>query len=372
MPANEPSLIVFALCTAASGSLIICVNADLIGRRLKVMDYPDSERKRHGRPTPQVGGIAITLALAFLATAMLMTGYGDTPLLLCVLLCGAGAALVGFADDQSSTTPLARLLSLTVFLGLAFTIAPGLYAPMIHWGSFEPTPIVPWAYYALAGLAVLGLVNAVNMADGQNGVVLSMFVVWSACLLIIGDKTIAAVAAILLVTSAVAFVFNVRGKLFLGDCGTYGVTFVLSLLTIFAHARGEVRVGTIIVWYFIPVMDCLRLLISRPLRGKSPFAGDRDHFHHRLEDKLGQHLGLATYASAVGLTSAVSAVAPRFALLCLTVLTAFYFSFAWLTASEAAAARDRDKDEGLGRLEPANIIAFGAKGSAERKSDGML
>lgn len=372
MPVSGSFLTVLILCAAVAICLSVCAYADPLGRWLKVMDYPSVERKRHEHPTPQVGGIAIMLALAFWIAAMLFAGFGNVSLLVAILLCGAGVTLVGLTDDQSSTTPLVRLLSLAVFLGIAFVIAPELLTSTIRWGNFEPTTIVPWAYYMLAGFAVVGLVNAVNMADGQNGVVLSMFMIWSLCLLTIGDNTIAAVAVVVLIAAAVAFVFNVRGKLFLGDGGTYGVTFVLALLSIYAHARGEVKAGTVIVWYFIPVADCLRLLISRPLHGKSPLNGDRDHFHHRLEDKLGKHLGLATYAGTVGVASVVSTLAPQFALVCLTVLTAVYFSFAGLTDSEKVATGELETGDAQDQWQQTNIVAFGTDGLSGRKHSGMV
>jgi UDP-GlcNAc:undecaprenyl-phosphate GlcNAc-1-phosphate transferase len=142
--------------------------------------------------------------------------------------------------------------------------------------------------------------------------------------------------------------FNLRGKLFLGDCGSYGVTFALGLLVALAHARGEVPLETVIVWFFIPVADCLRLLISRPLRGMSPFESDRDHFHHRLEDKLGKNQGLATYAATVAVSSLVATLDPRFALVCLCVLSAFYFSFAWLTdANTVAVSKPESGQDGV-------------------------
>jgi UDP-GlcNAc:undecaprenyl-phosphate GlcNAc-1-phosphate transferase len=128
----------------------------------------------------------------------------------------------------------------------------------------------------------------------------------------------------------VFLVFNLKpkGKVFLGDCGSYGITFVIGMLVILAQARGEVPIETVIVWFFIPVVDCLRLLIERARRGQSPFRADRDHFHHRLEDRLGKYRGLASYLAAVGTTSIMSTLAPHWAPVCLCVLSGFYFGMA--------------------------------------------
>jgi UDP-GlcNAc:undecaprenyl-phosphate GlcNAc-1-phosphate transferase len=335
-----------AMLASFALALIVCLYAQPIGRALKVMDAPDEHRKHHRRPTPLVGGIAIMLPLAvwccasFLFFPSAARGFEEA-----LLLCGLGVAVVGFADDQSGTLPLGRTLSVFVFLMIAFVMEPGLISPALDWGSFQPTDVSPWIYCTLMAVSVIGLVNAINMADGQNGVVASMFVIWSLCLTLVTKGTLDA-AVILLGLSFIALLFNLRGKLFLGDCGSYGVTFVLSLLSMWVYAKGFVTVQTLIVWFFIPVADCLRLIISRPLRGRSPFAGDRDHFHHRILAKLGERFSLITYIGMVALTSLVSTLMPHLSLVCLVVLTAFYFSYAWLTDPPELQASEENEHAG--------------------------
>ncbi len=345
--------------------LAICLSARAIGERLGVMAVPDAHRRRHANPTPQMGGIAILVPLAVWATGMLLAGAGtEEHLLFAIALCGAGVGLVGFADDQKETSPLSRTFSLLIFLTIAFVMEPPFTAKVLNWGSFGPAAVAPWGYYPLMAVTAVGLVNAVNMADGQNGVVGSMYSIWALCLVLTTHGAAAEIAAVLLGCSLIFLAFNLGGKLFMGDAGTYGVTFVFGLLVALAHAQGQVSLETVIVWFFIPVADCLRLVISRPMNGGSPFEGDRDHFHHRLEDKLGKHMGLLTYAGAVGASSLVAALWPRFALVCLTVLTAFYFSFAWLTDKKAAAAA-----EGEGEPAGGNVVALGGDGAGRKRRD---
>jgi UDP-GlcNAc:undecaprenyl-phosphate GlcNAc-1-phosphate transferase len=294
------------------------------------MDHPDNERKNHSKATPLVGGIGILLPLLIWLTGALLSGVtGDRQVLSVLMIGAAGVGLVGFADDQAPITPLSRILLVLVFLGVVFLISPGLITQNLNWGSFEPTPLPGWAYCALLAVTTIGIVNAVNMADGQNGVVPSMFVVWSLCLVFVGDGLVSEIAQIVALASVVVLIFNVRGSLFLGDCGSYGVTFVLGLLALMAYAQGRVSVETITVWFFIPVVDCLRLIITRRLQGRSPVAPDNDHFHHRLQSKLGTTYGLVAYIASVGATSFIAALAPQFALVCIIVLTAIYFSFAF-------------------------------------------
>jgi UDP-GlcNAc:undecaprenyl-phosphate GlcNAc-1-phosphate transferase len=329
----------FIFLAALAVALVICACARPIGETFGVLAHPDALRRYHSLATPQVGGIAILSALTVWLSGILMTGSAtEAPLTFAVLLCGLGVGLVGFADDQSHTSPTARILSILVFVSIAIVMAPELRARVINWGSFMPTALPLWAFVPLASVAAVGLVNAVNMADGQNGVVGGMYVVWTLCLLCVTTGIAAKVALVLMSASLIFLAFNLRGKLFLGDCGSYGVTFVIGLLALLAHARGQVSFEALIVWFFVPVMDCLRLLTTRPFRGRSPFVGDRDHFHHRLEDKMGKILGLASYLAAVAISSLLATLEPRFTLVCLSGLSAFYFSFAWLTDTAATPA----------------------------------
>lgn len=360
------------LFVALAVALLIFVNARPIGERLKVMAKPDGGRRRHALATPQVGGIAILSALVVwcIASVLLQAGT-DRNLLFAVVLCAVGVGIIGFTDDQHETSPVARMMSLVVFLGVAFVADHDMIATALNWGSFAPTHIPFWVYFPLMILTSVGLVNAVNMADGQNGIVGSMYVVWAGCLVLTTTGTAQAVAGVLLLGSCMFLVFNLRGKLFLGDCATYGVTFVIGLLVALAHARGQIPLETIIVWFFIPVVDCLRLLITRPMRGRSPMTGDRDHFHHRLEDKMGKHMGLLTYAGVVGASSLIASLEPRFSLVCLVLLTAFYFSFAFLTDSVALAQTEESGEAAIVQApdtdQRAKVIAIHPEARSERK-----
>jgi UDP-GlcNAc:undecaprenyl-phosphate/decaprenyl-phosphate GlcNAc-1-phosphate transferase len=352
------------LGAAAATTLGICLNARAIATRLGIMAEPDDYRKLHVRSTPQVGGLAILCGLVVWLAAMLLThDAADRNLLYAIGISAVGVGVVGFADDQRGLTPGARILLLLVFVGAAFVLDRDLVSFKLNWGSFEPTSIPLWAYVPLMALTAGGVVNAVNMADGQDGVAGGMFVAWSGCLTLVSSGTSQAIAGVIFLLSLIFLLFNLRGKLFLGDCGSYGVTFVLGLLVTLAHARGQVSLETVVIWFFIPVADCLRLLISRPMRGRSPFLADRDHFHHRLEDKMGKRQGLVCYLAAVSLSSLVAALEPRFALVCLSILSAFYFSFAQLTDANIPATAEPEVKTPSGD----NVIELKADKLTKRK-----
>ncbi|HWA70547.1 MAG TPA: MraY family glycosyltransferase [Rhizomicrobium sp.] len=342
---------------AALVTLAVCLYARPIGEWAGVMAHPDGKRKTHIWSTPQVGGLAILSGLGvWLAGALLTPTLRGEPVLLPILLAGAGLGLVGFIDDKHEVPPVLRMLLLLVFMSVAFALDPQLISPTLNWHSFGVVNIPDWGYLPLMGLTCIGIVNSVNMADGQDGLVGSMFVVWSACLAILTTGTPALLAGMLSALSLIFLAFNLRGKLFLGDCGSYGVTFAIGLLVTLAHAKGQVSLETVIVWFFIPVMDCLRLMITRPMQGRRRFEGGRDHFHHRLIDSMGKRLSAFVYIAAVASSSLFVTLVPRFTLVCMCALCGFYFSFARFSEGAAAApASESDEDD------ETNVVSMGSQ-----------
>jgi UDP-GlcNAc:undecaprenyl-phosphate GlcNAc-1-phosphate transferase len=338
-------------------SLSICLNAQWLGRQLSVMDVPDSDRKRHAEPTPLVGGIAILIALMIWQLGELyLFPTGDAAAVQKVLLfCGAGVAAMGFIDDQTPTYPLVRLLSLLIFVGIAFTIDPSLVTTGLNWTGGIFTALPAWGYLALMSVSVVGLVNAANMADGLNGLLTGLFLIWALCLTLVSAGA-GYCPLILMGAAAIVFLFNLPGRLFLGDCGSYGVTFVIAILSIRAHASGAITVATVIVWFFIPVTDCLRLMITRWMSSRSPLSADRDHFHHRLEARFGSQAAVAIYLGSVAATSIVASVLPDFAPLCIVALALFYGAAIWLTV-------DRPQDQIVFRFDHLRTPTTSSSGS---------
>jgi len=348
-------------------ALVVCLGARTIGEKFDVMAVPDNRRKRHAVPTPQIGGLAILSGLmVWMIGALAFSAAPVDPLLISILLSAAGLGLVGFVDDQRDLSPPLRIMLLLTFMGIAFALDPNLISSKLNWYSFAETPISPWIYVPLMGLTTIGIVNSVNMADGQNGLVGSMFAIWSGCLILVTSGTMADVAAILLGLSLIFLLFNINGKIFLGDCGSYGVTFALGLLVVRAHADNLVSLETVVVWFFIPVMDCLRLMIARPLQGRSIFQGGRDHFHHRLIDSMGMRGSAVLYIAVVASSSLIATLYPRFALLCVCALCAFYFSFARLSEGEVEAVQDGASGaDDAQKASPGRVVSLG--GHRERR-----
>jgi UDP-N-acetylmuramyl pentapeptide phosphotransferase/UDP-N-acetylglucosamine-1-phosphate transferase/GT2 family glycosyltransferase len=306
----------------------ICLFARPLGSRLGVIDHPDGGRKRHPAPTPQIGGVAIMAAVvASCLGGLVLEDAAARDLYLAILCCGGGIAVVGFMDDQHTISPSGRLILLAIFSAVALKLDPALMTAQLHTNTFGLIPISPAMFVAVVVVALVGFSSAVNMVDGVNGLIMIFVCIWSACVAIAGGDAVRETALVVGAGSLVTLLFNLRGRLFLGDCGTFSVAFVLGLLAIACHNVGHLPLEAAIVWFFIPVVDCLRLIPLRLSQGRSPFRPDKNHFHHRLAARLGDQTAVAICGCIVAVTSLGVTLDPGSAQLCLILLTIFYAGF---------------------------------------------
>ena len=87
----------------------------------------------------------------------------------------------------------------------------------------------------------------------------------------------------------IIFFFNLKKRYFLGDSGTLFLSYLFGLLLI-KSTNENYSVGVdryisaeqILILFLIPFLDMVRVMISRIIKNKNPFMGDRNHFHHYL------------------------------------------------------------------------------------------
>lgn len=332
------ALLFLMLVCGAVVAMLIGGQARRLGMAFGLMDHPDlpGGRKRHIRATPLVGGMAI-VASTLLATALTRATVPLLPAdrlhLAWLAAATTGMWLIGALDDRLRLSPLLRLGSTAAVLGATVTMAGGFQLTVLAFPSLALTVALgPWGF-AFTLLCVVGLLNAVNMADGKNGIVIGMALVWT--LVLAGHAGLALLPLLVALGAALAvtFGFNMAGRLFLGDGGSYAIAALFGLLSIHCYNRGAPAMGAadVALLFALPVFDTIRLMLVRPSRGRSPFAGDRDHLHHHLHDRLGWPQGLGVYLGLVGGPNLAALLWPGTGLawLCVTCL-AYAGVMAWL------------------------------------------
>ena len=267
--------------------------------RYRLIDHPAAGRKDHVGKTPTVGGLAIVLGLAL--TALLAQFASQVhPAFWAGLLM---IALTGTADDMLDLQPAIKF---------AAQIAAALL--MVYWGGLvllslgdlvSDAPLTLGRFAVpLTVFAVIGVVNAINLCDGADGLaggLVFIAVFWIAMMSAASAHTVNLAMAIGLLGCLAAFLaFNLRSPwrnraaVFLGDAGSLSLGFVLAWLTVDAAQEGaQLFAPVTAIWLVaIPLSDTLLCMARRLIRGQSPFRADRTHLHHVLID-LGMPVGRA-------------------------------------------------------------------------------
>lgn len=329
------------LCAALGSGLfatLIGLNARYLGRLLGLLDFPDpvGGRKRHAHVTPLLGGTAVLIPV-ILALFAMSFGFGGTPAInqveLAIIACLVAVFfMVGVTDDRWELTPRFRLIVGVMAFSLAMIMVPALEIHTLRFALTNspngPEEVIPLAHGGgvFTLLCMVGLLNAVNMADGKNGLVIGLALMWTGCLSLYAPDHLDGVLLIAGAALATALYFNLRGQFFLGDGGSYGLSALFGAMAIYVYNQPDssLTAGPVATWFIIPVVDCLRLLTTRLLKGRSPFSGDRDHFHHHLGYLLRWPNSLLVYWAMVGIPSVAAYLFPEFNLQVLVAVVLVY------------------------------------------------
>jgi UDP-GlcNAc:undecaprenyl-phosphate GlcNAc-1-phosphate transferase len=328
------------LLFAGLGALIaglVGANAMLLGTRLRLLDYPDQEggRKLHADVTPLVGGVAIVGAAISAAVLMaVLGGEGvDRATLAWFIVTVLGMFLVGATDDRIGLTARTRLAAGSAFLLAAIAQVPDFAVQFLLFSGQDNLILMPGLFgIGFTLLCFVGLLNAVNMADGKNGLVIGQALIWSAVLMLRLPPAILPLVAAIMGALAVLFVYNMKGRLFLGDGGSYGLSAMFGLLAIYGwnHGFADMRADDVALIFALPVFDTLRLIVHRMAQGKSPFTPGRDHLHHYLYTRWGWPRPLAWVLALVAIPNLLAILLPGTGLLWLGVTLAGYLALLWL------------------------------------------
>lgn len=287
-----------------------CSFADRIGRMLGAIDHPDGIRKRHARPTPLVGGIVLVIPLAGIAAYEVATGGPASPLLGVLGPIAVAFMVLGWADDRYHLPPGLRLVISTSLCTAVVVARPEFQLSVLTLGP------VTLEFGSLAlpftVLCLVGLQNAVNMADGLNGLVIGLSIFWVACLLVYATPATLPFLALLLLGLLILLPFNLSGRLFLGDSGSYTLAILIGALMVDAHAAAEsaLPTSTVLLWLLVPTLDCLRVIVARLYVGRSPVTPDRNHLHHRIVRHWPWPVSVLTYIALAAGPGSVAALWP--------------------------------------------------------------
>ncbi|HEY6722286.1 MAG TPA: glycosyltransferase, partial [Burkholderiales bacterium] len=200
-------------------------------------------QKFHAQPTPRIGGFGLAVGL-FISGAVLLAkeqflsdeqfGY--------LLLASLPAFLGGITEDVTKNVGVLARLALTM-LAAAFGVwLLGAVIPRLDVPGFDP--LLKWMPFAIAFsiFAVGGVVNAINIIDGYNGLASGHAVIVLAAMAYVSARVgdgFLLTSALAMIGALLGFLFwnYPKGKIFLGDGGAYLLGFWLAELSVLIVAR---------------------------------------------------------------------------------------------------------------------------------------
>lgn len=277
-----------------------------------LLDDPN-HRSSHDHATSRAGGLAILAAcIAGLFTVAVFSG--DDALAgpaWRFLVLGVAAGLVGFADDRLSLTPAAKLAG-QIGVALAFVLWVGpvqsLAVPFVGDVALGAFGVLLAVFWIVAFLNIFNFMDGVNgIAGGAAAVGLGVFAGVAA----MSGAHAAAIVAGLVAVAALGFLpANVlRGRLFMGDCGSHFLAFMIAGLAVFAASEGDHHVSFwVLPVIFAPfIVDVAFTLVHRTIRRRNIVTAHREHIYQLILRSGARHAGVAAlYSGAVAWCAAAA------------------------------------------------------------------
>jgi len=239
-------------------------------------------------PTALFGGVAIVAAF-YVGALAAMYHFGSLQHFdLIGLLAGAGLLFVlGVRDDIKPLNPLVKLVGQVLAI-MPFLVGAGL--------AFTSTTFV--LSIPLVLFWILALTNSFNLLDNMDGLsagTASIVGMAIGAYSLLNHQLLPGALALLVTASCLGFLFynfRARGpaRIFMGDCGSMFLGFILAGLAVIAFCpvapmsldRQAAQCALPLLIMAMPIFDTTLVVIIRKREGRAISQGGRDHSSHRL------------------------------------------------------------------------------------------
>ncbi len=281
--------------TSLIAALLVTFITRLAARKLHFGEVP-SDRKMHEKIMPHMGGIGIfagfiwgILISSLLLPAVfeqIISSYSG------IIIASFFAVLLGAYDDLKGMNAAQKfsgefiIAAILIFSGFSIKILDLPFGFTIDLGIWS---------VLLSFLWLVGLINAVNLMDGLDGLAAGVISI-SVIVIIFGAVQVQNWALLVVCLALLAGLFGFLkfnyhpASIFMGDTGSLFLGLLLAALSIkgFQGPGGRINIIIPIIILAIPIGDTGIAFFRRLNKGRHPFKPDKDHLHHRLI-----HMGLS-------------------------------------------------------------------------------
>lgn len=267
----------FYILVSLLTSIFILINLRYLSNLFKLIDFA-SKNKIHVLDTPKFGFflsliILINIIFFFFFVPSQIENFYLTLYIF-------SFSFLGYLDDIYNISVMKRFFFSLVITSIFFSINPNYY--------FVSDLFSNYFNYFLLIFFTLGFIHLVNISDGINGLVPSLFLYSCIYYLLKGYDIFNTFFLILIITSIIsATIFiipNFFGFCFLGNSGSYFVSILISVFYMELYTYELVEYSDILLIFLIPLIDGIRVTFRRIINRGNPFQGDLTHIHHLVRN----------------------------------------------------------------------------------------
>lgn len=252
--------------------------------------------KKSKDETPLVGGLGIYLFFISVIIFFIFFKIEIVSKNLYLIIFSSFIFLIGILDDIFELSYKSRLILIYVLFLFFLILDERFVLKELYFETITRTYVFNYFSIILTPFFILLLLNSMNMADGING---NSGLIFLAYIFLLFNENNELNFFILPITISILIflIFNLKGKIYMGDSGIYFLAILVSLYTIneYKFNNSNLSCERIFLLFMIPGVDMFRLFCLRISQKKNPFKGDMNHLHHILIEKYNQTTSLIIY-----------------------------------------------------------------------------
>lgn len=279
---------------ACLGTLIATPAVKVLARACGAMDKPNA-RKVHKVPTPLWGGIGVFAAAVVAVLLTIHTHPEFTTQIVAkqwshlqgMLIASAMMLIIGMIDDRYNMPAKVKLFG--QIATAAVMMKHGIRIEYLSVPGSEILYLYDWQSYALTGLWIVGITNAINLLDGLDGLVagvtMGSSLVFSVVSVFHGQWLVAVVMAAIAGAALGFLKYNFNpASIFIGDTGALvlGLNFAGWSTVGCLKTTVSLALAIPILVMAVPIFDTCFAIVRRAANHRPIFSPDKEHLHHRL------------------------------------------------------------------------------------------
>ena len=247
-----------------------------------------NQKRLSSLKVPTYGGIS--MSLAFLVSTRLL-GKVDSEIMQ-IAFYAVLITIIGLLDDRYNLNWKIKLVLQLVAISTPIYLL-NIYLNIEQLIGINLNNILNLFTTVLWILLIVNSLNFLDNMDGLAATTATMIAISLGILSYITNQYKLTDISIVLVASMLGFLyFNFpKAKLYMGDSGSLFLGYCLGFISILFSWNNNIesswifQIQPVILFFTIPLLDLMTVMISRIKDGKSPMTGGTDHISHRLLKK---------------------------------------------------------------------------------------